>query len=108
MNPQKKNANTNIIYGRNSIKEALRADKVIRLFTMANFSDKEITPLIQQKHIVVKVVSQGELDAMSNGGVHQGIAAEAKRYEYVDLDEIIRRSRKETLPIIVHIHRSDG
>lgn len=101
MNSPRRNATPNLIYGRNSIKEALRADKVIRLFTTANFSDKEITPLIQEKHIVVRVVAQGELDSMSNGGIHQGIVAEVKRYEYVDLDEIIRRSRKETLPIIV-------
>ena len=101
MDSHKKDANTNIIYGRNSVKEALRADKVIRVLTTANFSDKEITPLIQKKHIVVRVVSQGELDSKSNGGVHQGIVAEVKRYEYVDLDEILRRSRKETLPVIV-------
>ena len=96
-----RNENANLIYGRNPIKEALRANRVIRVFITANFSDKEITPLIQEKHVPVKVVSHGELDAKSGEGIHQGIIAEIKPFEYIDFEEILRRSRKQTLPIIV-------
>ncbi len=96
-----RNENANLIYGRNPVKEALRANRVIKVLTTANFSDKEITPLIQEKHVVVKVVTHGELDSKCDGGIHQGIAAEIKPFEYIDLEEILRRSRKETLPVVV-------
>lgn len=96
-----RNENANLIYGRNPVKEALRANRVIKVLTTTNFSDKEITPLIQEKHVVVKMVTHGELDSKCDGGIHQGIAAEIKPFEYIDLEEILRRSRKETLPVVV-------
>ena len=90
----------NIIFGRNPVKEALRADKVLKVYIANGFSDKEINPLFEQKKPYIKVVSNSELDAKCNG-VHQGIMAEVKPYEYLDFAELIRRSRKETLPLIV-------
>ena len=96
-----RNENANLIFGRNPVKEALRSNRVLKVYVTANFSDKEINPLIQQYKPVVKVVSHGELDAKSNGGVHQGIAAETKPYEYLDFEELLRRSRKVTLPVVV-------
>lgn len=96
-----RNENANLIFGRNPVKEALRADRVNKVFTTPNFSDKEINPLLQEKKVVIRVISHGEMDSKCNGGIHQGIMAEVKPYEYIDLDEILRRSRKQTLPIIV-------
>ena len=93
--------NSNLIFGRNPVKEALRANRVSKVFITNNFSDKEINLLLQDKKPYIKVVSNGELDAKTHGGVHQGIMAEIKPYEYLDLDEIIRRSRKVEVPIIV-------
>ena len=93
--------NANTIYGRNPVKEALRANRVNKVFITSNFSDKEINTLLEEKKPSIRVLTVGELDAKCNGGVHQGIMAEVKPYEYLDLDEILRRSRKETLPVIV-------
>ena len=90
----------NLIFGRNPVKEALRANRVIKIFIVHNFADKEINLLLQEKKPYIKVVSSNELDAMSHG-VHQGIAAEIKPYEYFDLEEILRRSRKVEVPIVV-------
>ena len=92
--------NTNLIFGRNPVKEALRANRVSKIFITNNFSDKEINLLLQEKKPYIKVVSNTELDAKTHG-VHQGIMAEIKPYEYLDLNEIIRRSRKVEVPIIV-------
>ncbi len=100
MKQDRKTEVTNLIFGRNPVKEALRANRVSRIYMTANFNDKEINPLLQEKKPAIRVVSTGELDSKCNG-VHQGIAAEVKPYEYLDLDEIIRRSRKEKLPVIV-------
>lgn len=92
--------NNNLIFGRNPVKEALRANRVTKVFITKNFSDKEINLLLQEKKPYIKVVTNNELDASCHG-VHQGIMAEIKPYEYLDLDEIIRRSRKVEVPIIV-------
>ena len=90
----------NLIFGRNPVKEALRANRVLKVFIVSNFNDKEINLLLQEKKPYIKVVSNAELDSKTNG-VHQGIMAEIKPYEYLDLDEIIRRSRKVEVPIVV-------
>ena len=96
-----KTETVNLIIGRNPVKEALRANRVLKVFITNNFSDKDINLLLQEKKPYIKVVNQAELDSKSNGGVHQGIVAEIKPYEYIDLDEILRRSRKVELPVIV-------
>ena len=90
----------NLIFGRNPVKEALRANRVNKVFISNSFSDKEINLLLQEKKPYIKVVPNSELDARCDG-VHQGIMAEIKPYEYLDLEEIIRRSRKVEVPIIV-------
>lgn len=92
--------NNNLIFGRNPVKEALRANRVLKVFIVSTFNDKEINLLLQEKKPYIKVVSNAELDSKTNG-VHQGIMAEIKPYEYLDLDEIIRRSRKVEVPIVV-------
>ena len=92
--------NNNLIFGRNPVKEALRANKVLKIFVVNNFSDKEINLLLQEKKPVIKVISNAEMDSKCHG-VHQGIMAEIKPYEYSDLEEILRRSRKVEVPIIV-------
>ena len=98
---EKNNKHNSLVFGRNPVKEALRANRVNKVFVLPNFSDKEINQLLKDNHTVIKVVNGGELTSMSNGGVHQGIVAEIKPYEYLDLDEIIRRSRKVEVPVIV-------
>lgn len=95
-----KEDSNNLIFGRNPVKEALRANKVLKIFVVNNFSDKEINTLLQENKPYIKVISSSEMDSKCHG-VHQGIMAEIKPYEYSDLEEILRRSRKVEVPIIV-------
>lgn len=90
----------NLIFGRNPVREALRAKRVISISMINGFSDKETLDLIKLQNIKCKYVSSGELDNICHG-VHQGIMAVAKPYEYIDLNEIIRRSKKVEVPIVV-------
>ena len=39
----------NLIFGRNPVKEALRANRVVKIFIQNNFQDKEINLLLQEK-----------------------------------------------------------
>lgn len=88
------------IFGRNPVREALKAKRVSSVLITDAFMDKEILESIKLQKISSKVVSTKELDGMCHGN-HQGIMAYIKPYEYIDFERIIALSKKETNPIIV-------
>ena len=94
------NKKLNLIYGRNPVKEALLAKRVKKLFVADSFSHEEIKKLIQSSHLETSILSTKELDHMCDG-VHQGIAAIIKDYEYYSFDSIIDRAKKQDNPLIV-------
>lgn len=89
-----------LIYGRNTVREALVSSKPKNIYVSTSFSDKKLLLMIQKEGITIKVVSNQALDAMVNGN-HQGIVAEIERFEYSSLDDIVRESKKVTRPIIL-------
>lgn len=95
-----KNENNNYIYGRNPIREALDSSRIIEVYVAPNFSDTKLIDSLKKKNIPLKSKSVNELNHMVDG-VHQGIVALMKRYEYSDLEEIIRISKKEKNPLII-------
>ncbi|MCR4911346.1 MAG: 23S rRNA (guanosine(2251)-2'-O)-methyltransferase RlmB [Bacilli bacterium] len=88
------------IIGRNPVREALISSKVTHVVLSDSFSDKSILELINLHSIPVKRVPTSYLDK-NYDGVHQGIVAFIKPYEYIDLNEIIRRSKQVKVPIII-------
>lgn len=95
-----KNMTDYLIFGRNPVKEALKAQRVKTVYVQDSFSDRTILDLVKLQHVELKKVSIGELNAKTTG-VHQGVMAEIKPYEYLDLNELIRRSKNKKVPIIV-------
>ena len=83
----------NLIFGRNPVKEAFKANKVISIYMTNSFSHAEILSLIEKSHVKVNYVTVKELDNMC-AGVHQGIAAIIKPYQYASVDEIINSPSK--------------
>ena len=92
---------TNFIYGKNPVIEAINAKKAIRVFLVSNFNDQKILNLINNNKVPVSMVSPNEMNKMSNNGVHQGVAAELKPYQTVSLEEIILKAKKKEKKIIV-------
>jgi 23S rRNA (guanosine2251-2'-O)-methyltransferase len=86
--------NTEIIYGRQAVREALRANKrqIVRVM-LAEGSETtgivaEITSLAHNRGCTLQVVSRYQFDTL--GDVHhQGIAAEVKPMAYLDLHELL-------------------
>ena len=95
------NKDTNFIYGKNPVIEAINAKKAIRVFLVSNFSDQKIVSLIKNNKVPVNYIAPNEMDKMSNNGVHQGIGAELKPYQTVSLEEIIYKAKKKDKKIIV-------
>ena len=95
------NKDINLIYGKNPVYEALNAKKALKVFVVNNFSDQKILNLLKDNKIPYTSISPNEMDKMSEGGVHQGVAAELKPYQTVSLEEIILKARKKEKKIIV-------
>ena len=92
---------TNLIYGKNPVIEAINAKKALKVFLVVNFNDQKILALIKNNKVAVQTVSPNEMEKMANGGVHQGIAAELKPYQTVSLQEIVAKAKKKEKKIIV-------
>lgn len=92
--------NNLIIFGRNPIREAIKAQRIKKLYLSNTFSHTELLKLIQDSHLPVTRVTNSELDKMCNG-VHQGVAAEIRDYEYYSFESVIQIAKKKDNPIIV-------
>ncbi len=94
------NKKENLIYGRNPIKEALRSNRVKSIYLATGFTNNEILSMIDEAGVRVNYISNKELDNMCDG-VHQGVAAIVKDYEYYSLDAILAKAKKVERPLIV-------
>ena len=94
------NKKDNLIYGRNPIKEALRSNRVKSIYLATGFTNNEILSMIDEAGVRVNYISTKELDNMCDG-VHQGVAAIVKDYEYSSLDAILTKAKKQERPLIV-------
>lgn len=94
-------SSTITIFGKNAVKEALRADRVLKVYISNAFRDPSITSLIREKIIPQIVKSNNELNDISHGGVHQGIVALIKPYEYSKLDDVLESCKEDKKPILV-------
>ena len=90
-----------LIYGRNSVKEAILSGQVTKLFISNSIRKCEISDLATAKNIPITYLGFPEMDNMIPNAVHQGVIAEIKKYEYFTLDHILSLSKKVEHPIIV-------
>jgi 23S rRNA (guanosine2251-2'-O)-methyltransferase len=90
-----------LIYGRNSVKEAILSGQVTKLFISNSIRKCEISDLATAKNIPITYLGFPEMDNMIPNAVHQGVIAEIKKYEYFTLGHILSLSKKVEHPIIV-------
>jgi 23S rRNA (guanosine2251-2'-O)-methyltransferase len=88
----------------NPVLEALRAhaERVERLFTaegqLAAKAAAEIFSRARDSGVRVERVPRERLAAMADGGVHQGIIAELRGFEYVDVPDLLEAAEKSGRP----------
>ena len=97
----KKDNSGNTIYGRNAVKEALQAHRVLKVFVSNAFHDPAILKLLRENVIPQVVRANNELNELAQGGVHQGIVAVIKPYEFTPLDTILKSCEQVKKPILV-------
>lgn len=91
----------NIIFGRNAVREALKAKRVLKVFISGSFHDQSLLHDIDENKISKNIISNAELDSMSNKGVHQGIVAYIKPYEFTPLEKVLNNCKNVEKPILV-------
>jgi 23S rRNA (guanosine2251-2'-O)-methyltransferase len=83
-----------IVAGRNSVVEALRADIPVATMYIASRIDsddrvREALKLAGERGLAILETPRGELDRLTDGAVHQGLALQVPPYEYADPADLI-------------------
>jgi 23S rRNA (guanosine2251-2'-O)-methyltransferase len=92
-----------LLYGRNSVLEALRAGRRIRRLMVAGSAHglDALLDLAKQRRIPVDVVDRHDLDRRA-GDHHQGVLAEADEFEYAHVDDLLAAAnRRGEAPLLL-------
>lgn len=97
--PEEKNENKELIIGRNPITEALKSGRELNQLFVArgdrSGSIGHIVSMAKQQGIPIKEVDSKKLDYLSNGGVHQGVAAFCAAHSYSSLEQILEFAKSK-------------
>ena len=94
------------VAGRNAVVEALQAGIPVNALYVAEGTERdgrvrEAFRLAAEAGISMLEVPRGELDRMTTGAVHQGLAARVPAYEYAHPDELLDRADELKEPPLI-------
>lgn len=95
------------VAGRNSVVEVLRAKMPVSTVYVAEGTERdgrmrEAFKLAAERGLAVLEVPRNELDRLTKGAVHQGLAAKVPAYEYAHPDDLLARAAElKEEPLIV-------
>lgn len=102
MEQQKSAAQNDLIIGRNSILEALRAGRTIDTLLIArgerSGSIGRILAECREKGIVIKEIDVKKLDFLCGQGNHQGVAAYAAAHAYASVEDLLALAQERGEP----------
>ena len=95
-----------LTYGRHAVLAALKSDRQINRIWLTDklMAHGQFYPLVKEakaKGTIIDEVDSRRLSQLTQGGNHQGIAAQVAPYEYWDLSELINQAKKTSDPVIV-------
>ncbi len=85
--------NGNLIIGRNPVMEALKSGREIDKLVVGNGAEGSIIKIVgmaKDKGIPIMYSERNGLDRISEGRVHQGVAAYVSSYGYVEVEDILK------------------
>ncbi|MFC8733680.1 23S rRNA (guanosine(2251)-2'-O)-methyltransferase RlmB [Luteimicrobium sp. NPDC057192] len=100
-------ATTEVVTGRNAVLEALRAGVPVTTLYVASRLEaddrtREILQIASGRGYNLLEVTKPELDRLTDGSIHQGVAVQVPPYEYADLDDLLDAAeRSTTAPLLV-------
>jgi len=94
-----------IVYGRNSVLEALRADIPVTTMYIAGRLEsddrvREALKIATGRGLSILETPRGELDRLTDGGVHQGLALQVPAYAYAHPSDLVN-PKAPGIPLIV-------
>lgn len=95
-----------IVFGRNSVVEALRAGVPCAGVWVAHKMEgddrvREILKLTTERGLPLLEVTKPELDRMTDGMVHQGVVIQVPAYSYADLAALLSRAQRANEPALI-------
>lgn len=95
-----------IVTGRNSVLEALRARIPVEVVYLAARLDaddrtREIVDIVSGRGYELLEVGKPELDRLTDGAVHQGVAIKVPPYEYADVDDLLDAAEASGVPPLI-------
>jgi 23S rRNA (guanosine2251-2'-O)-methyltransferase len=99
-------AERDLVMGRGPVLEALKAgvpaiDLRVATGPRPDERTREILQLAAGIGLPILEVTRQELERMSGGGAHQGVALRARPYRYATLEELLARARDEARPPLI-------
>ena len=94
------------VAGRNSVVEALRAEMPVTTVYVAEGAERdgrlrEVFRVVADRGISLLEAPRSELDRLTGGAVHQGLAAKVPAYEYAHPDDLLERARAAGEPPLI-------
>jgi 23S rRNA (guanosine2251-2'-O)-methyltransferase len=106
-NPEAEAENSDLVYGRHPVLAILNSHRPIeRIWVTAKLRQVphfyELIQTAKANGAIVDEVETRRLDLLTQGGNHQGIAAQIAPYDYWELEELIEQAKNSTTePIII-------
>jgi len=103
--PRKTKGASEIVYGRNSVVEALRAEIPVTTMYVAGRLDsddrvREALKIATGRGVPILETPRGELDRITDGGVHQGLALQVPAYAYAHASDFVN-PEMPGIPLVV-------
>ncbi|NUR07247.1 MAG: 23S rRNA (guanosine(2251)-2'-O)-methyltransferase RlmB [Nocardioidaceae bacterium] len=94
------------VAGRNSVVEALRAEMPVTAVYVAEGTERdgrlrEAFSIVADRGVSLLEVTRAELDRLTAGAVHQGLAARVPAYEYAHPDDLLDRAAEAGEPPLI-------
>jgi len=91
------------VWGVNPVIEALRAGRATRVIVAADAESRlgQVLKLARSARIEVSRAASGELDRLSNGGVHQGVAADVSAAEAYGISDLVSGAAGAPLLVVL-------
>jgi 23S rRNA (guanosine2251-2'-O)-methyltransferase len=84
------------IVGRNPVLELLRSGRSVNKIWIAEGSQKgpisQVMSMAKEAKIQVQIVPRKKIDQVADGQVHQGVVALVAAYEYVEVEDMLRKA----------------
>ncbi|MBD5786671.1 23S rRNA (guanosine(2251)-2'-O)-methyltransferase RlmB [Cellulosimicrobium terreum] len=104
--PKGRGAAEEVVAGRNAVLEALRAELPVEAVYISPRIDsddriKEILEIVSGRGYDLLEAGRSELDTLTDGAVHQGVAIKVPPYEYADVDDLLDLAEASDRPALV-------